>query len=97
MEQGSYNLSLPRSLYGDDINGNTHADPMTQSCHIQLGASDTMSSSTHGGGMMMTNSMVMMPNGSMIGGRGVGGVRATAWNDCTKNAEGVTSLPLLTK
>ena len=31
MEQGSYNLSLPRSLYGDDINGNTSNMMMTQS------------------------------------------------------------------
>ena len=30
-ELGSYNLSLPRSLYGDDINGNSQGDMMTQS------------------------------------------------------------------
>lgn len=97
MEQGSYNLSLPRSLYGDDINGNSHADPMTQSCHIQLGSSEMMSSSMHGGGMMMTNSMVMTQNGSSVSGRGAGGTRATAWNDSSKNNEGVISLTLLTK
>ena len=91
MEQKSYNLSLPRSLYGDDINGNSHADPMTQSCYVQLGSSDMMSSSLHGGagGIMMSNSMIMTNNGSSVGHRGNGTSRATAWNEHSNNSEGL--------
>ena len=78
LEQGSYNLSLPRTLYGDDINGNSHADPMTQSCHIPLQGSDhVMSSSMH----VMANSMHpgMLNNGRMI--TTSGGSRTMAWNE----------------
>ena len=92
MEPKSYNLSLPRSLYGDDINGNSRADPMTQSCYVQLGSSDMMSSSMHGGAggmMMMSNSMIMMNNGSSVADRGGGRSRATAWNEYANNSEGL--------
>ena len=98
MEPASYNLALPRSLYGDDINGNTHADPMTQSCHVQLGSSDLMSSSIQGCiptksdvMMMMTNSMITTNNGAFsMGQRGVGSrTPSTAWNKCSNNSEGM--------
>ena len=101
MEQGSYNLSLPRSLYGDDINGNSHhtTDPMTQSCYVQLGGSSTssdtiMSSSLHGGGSVMhpnnmTNSMIMTTRSSPVS-HSSGRARATAWNEYSaNNSEGL--------
>ena len=94
IEPKSYNLSLPRSLYGDDINGNSHADPMTQSCYVQMSSSDMMSSSMHGGlnDLMMSNSMIMTNNGSIVmGNKGKNGgerSRATAWNEYANNSEG---------
>ena len=95
IEPKSYNLSLPRSLYGDDINGNTHADPMTQSCYVQMSSSDMMSSSMHGGlnNFMMSNSMIMTNDGSNLlsdKGRSNGNrSRSTAWNEYGNNSEGI--------
>ena len=71
MEPDSYNLVLPRSLYGDDINGNTNADPMTQSCHVQLGSSDMISFSIQKciftKSDVMTNSKIATNNGAFYG------------------------------
>ena len=95
IEPKSYNLSLPRSLYGDDINGNSHADPMTQSCYVQMSSSDMMSSSVHGGlnNFMMSNSMIMTNDGSiLVGDRGRNSgsrSRATAWNEYANTSEGL--------
>ena len=65
---------------------------MTQSCYVQLSSSDMMSSSTHGGlnDLMMSNSMIMMNNGStMADDKGRNGrSRATAWNEYANNSEG---------
>ena len=65
---------------------------MTQSCYVQLSSSDMMSSSMTSGGMndiMMSNSMIMMNNGStsMAVDKGRGGrSRATAWNEYANNS-----------
>ena len=69
---------------------------MTQSCYVQMSSSDMMSSSMHGGlnDLMMSNSMIMTNNGSiMMGNKGKNGgerSRATAWNEYANNSEGIS-------